>query len=73
MVQVGAFRSLTNAQSLVAQLKKKGYAATIVRNASAPTAPHNVRVGPYADRAEADRAAAVLAKEQGVSKPSVTR
>jgi DedD protein len=73
MVQVGAFRSRENAESLVAQLKKKGYPATIVRSSAAPTAPHHVRVGPYADRPEAERAAAVLAKEQGVSKPSVTR
>jgi DedD protein len=73
MVQVGAFRSRENAESLVAQLKRKGHAATIVRNAAVPNAPHIVRVGPFADRAEADRAAAVLAKEQGVGKPSVTR
>ena len=73
MVQVGAFRSRENAESLLAQLKKKGHPATIVRSTAAPSAPFHVRVGPYADRAEADRAAAVLAKEQGVSKPSVTR
>ena len=73
MVQVGAFRSRENAESLLAQLKKKGHPATIVRSAAAPSAPFQVRVGPYADKAEADRAAAVLAKEQGVVRPSVTR
>ena len=73
MVQVGAFRSRENAESLVAQLKKKGHAAAIIRNSSVPTAPHLVRVGPYGDRAEADKAAAVLAREQGVVRPSVIR
>jgi cell division septation protein DedD len=73
MVQVGAFRSRENADSLVAQLKKKGHAATIVTSAAVPNAPHIVRVGPFAERADADRAAAVLAKEQGVGRPSVIR
>jgi cell division septation protein DedD len=54
-------------------LKKKGHAAAIVTNPAVPNAPHLVRVGPFADRAEADRAASVLAKEQGVGKPSVIR
>ena len=73
MVQVGAFRSRENAESLLAQLKKKGHPATIVRSTAARRAACDVRVGAYADRAGADRAAAVLAQEQGVSKPSVTR
>jgi cell division septation protein DedD len=73
MVQVGAFRSRENAESLVAQLKKRGHPATIVRSAAAPSAPFQVRVGPYGDKPEADRAAAVLAKEQGVVRPSVIR
>lgn len=73
MVQVGAFGSRENAESLVAQLKRKGHAASIVRNTAVPNAPHHVRVGPFADKAEADKAAAVLGKEQGVGKPSVIR
>jgi cell division septation protein DedD len=72
MVQVGAFKSRENAESLVAQLKRRGHAAVIIRS-TAPNAPHLVRVGPFADRAAADKAAAALAREQGVGKPSVTR
>jgi DedD protein len=73
MVQVGAFQSRGNAENLVAQLKRRGHAATIIRNPAAPNAPHNVRVGPFADKAAADKAAAVLAREQGVGTPSVIR
>jgi len=66
-VQVGAFGSLDNAEALVSRLRSDGYEAFLTTIGSL----HRVRVGPYADRAEADRVADRL-REEGNS-PSVTR
>jgi DedD protein len=68
VVQVGAFGSRENANSLVAHLKSRGYAAFL---ASAGNS-HRVRVGPFPNRAEADRVAGRLEREEGM-KPLVTR
>lgn len=71
MLQVGAFNDAATAQSLVTRLKAKGYAAFVF---TAPSGPlrNKVRVGPLADRAEADRVSARLKKEEGFS-PFITR
>jgi DedD protein len=69
-VQVGAFRSLENAERQVQQLKTKGFAASVAPGT--PGSLYRVRVGPFAQRAEADRTAARLSSEEGL-KPSVTR
>jgi cell division septation protein DedD len=57
-VQVNAFRSRDNANKQVAQLKTQGLPAFIVEGA--PNALFAVRVGPYPQRADAERAAAKL-------------
>jgi DedD protein len=67
--QIGAFRSRENADKQAAALKAKGYPATV----SAPIGGlFRVRVGPYTDRAEADRVAAKLKQQEGFT-PSVSR
>jgi cell division septation protein DedD len=71
MLQVGAFGDKSTAQNLATKLKAKGYAAFVF---TAPTGPlqFKVRVGPMADRAEADKIAARLRKEEGFQ-PFITR
>jgi cell division septation protein DedD len=55
-VQVMALRSLAAAQDAVTRLSAKGFPATVVPpEVGAPSALFRVRVGPYADRAEAQR------------------
>ncbi len=71
MLQVGAFNDPATAQSLAAKLKGKGYAA-FVFTATAGPLPHKVRVGPLADKVEADKVTARLKKEEGFS-PFITR
>ena len=60
-VQVGAFNSKNNAEALVSKLKSKGYAAFLF-NASPPSLPYHVRVGPFAQRADAVKAMTDLQK-----------
>jgi cell division protein FtsN len=67
MLQIGAFKSKENADAQVRQLISKGYSAVVVTGGSL----FRVRVGPYAERADADKAAAKL-KSEGISS-SVTR
>ncbi|MEO8480955.1 MAG: SPOR domain-containing protein [Acidobacteriota bacterium] len=68
-VQINAFRSRENADKQVAALKTKGYPAFV---APAQTGGlFRVRVGPYPERAEADRTAGKL-KQEGFT-PSVIR
>jgi cell division septation protein DedD len=55
-VQVGAYGSRENATRVVSQLTGKGFKAFIAPSGSL----HRVRVGPYATRADADRALADL-------------
>jgi cell division septation protein DedD len=71
MLQVGAFGDKSTAQTLATKLKAKGYAAFVF---TAPTGPlqFKVRVGPMADRAEADKIADRLRKEEGFQ-PFITR
>jgi cell division septation protein DedD len=68
-LQVNAFRSRENADKEVAQLKAKGYPAFVVPGQAGGL--FRVRVGPYAQRADADRVAARM-RQEGL-KPSVTR
>jgi len=69
-VQAGAFKSSQNAETQVTQLKAKGYPGVVV--AGRAGGYHRVKVGPYAQKAEADRVAARLRKEEGMN-PSVSR
>jgi DedD protein len=70
-LQVGAFNDKNTAEKLVTRLKTKGYAAYVF---TAPGVPYGykVRVGPLADKAEADKVSARLKKEEGFS-PFITR
>ena len=55
-VQVMALRSMAAAQEVVTRLSGKGFPASVVPpEVDAPSALFRVRVGPYADRAEAQR------------------
>ena len=55
-VQVMALRSRAAAEEVVTRLSGKGFPATVVLpEADAPSALFRVRVGPYEDRAEAQR------------------
>ncbi len=55
VVQVTALRSVDEARTVAAGLVAKGYPAVVVDPAlGAPAAVYRVRVGPYADRGEAD-------------------
>ena len=71
VLQVGAFNDAATAQNLAIRLKAKGYAA-FVFTATAGPLPHKVRVGPLADKAEADKVSARLKKAEGFS-PFITR
>ena len=71
MLQVGAFNDAATAQTLATKLKAKGYAAFVFTATSGPL-PHKVRVGPLADKSEADKVSARLKKAEGFS-PFITR
>ena len=68
-VQVNAFLSRENAEKQVASLKDKGYPAFLMP--APPGGFFNVRVGPYPQRADADRMRTKL-RQEGFN-PSVTR
>lgn len=70
-VQVGAYRSRGNADRQVRELATKGYTALVVAPDSAGSL-YRVRVGPFAERAEATRVEARLRSEEGLT-PSLTR
>jgi DedD protein len=67
-VQVDSFRSKENADRQTATLKGKGYAAMI----SPAAGLYRVRVGPFADRADAEKVRQKLQREEGL-KPSIQR
>lgn len=62
-IQVGAFKDKDTAESVVARLKKKGFAAFVVAPEGADNL-FNVRVGSYAARADAERAQTKLRDEE---------
>ena len=64
-VQVGALRSEQSAQEIAKQLRAKNYPATVIfPDSDAPIPWYRVRVGPYPDRAEADRVRQRLETEE---------
>lgn len=71
ILQVAAVNDKDTAEKLVARLKGKGYAAFVFAATGVPF-PYKVRVGPLADKAEADKVSARLKKEEGFS-PFITR
>jgi cell division septation protein DedD len=66
-LQLGAFGTKGAADALIRELKGKGYTASAVNSATLV----KVRMGPYADRADADKMASRLMKDG--YKPLVTR
>ena len=66
-VQLGAFSTKGAADAFIRELKGKGYTASAVNTATL----FKVRMGPYADRADADKMAGRLTKDG--YKPLVTR
>jgi cell division septation protein DedD len=63
-IQVGAFAESEAAESLVTTLRDRGYAAYVTPGARSGAARWRVRVGPLADRDEAERIAARLKREE---------
>lgn len=66
-VQVGTFSNLQNAQRLRDQLKGLGHAVHTQSITIGGKKFMRLRVGPFADRAKADRAQAQIRKETGVA------
>ena len=71
VLQVHALRDAKVANGIVQRLSKKGYPAFLVAS-GAPTSMYRVFVGRYKDRAEAERVAERLQKEEQF-KPWITR
>ena len=72
-VQVAALRGRDDAQAISDQLSSKGYPAYVLEPApDAPAAVYRVRVGHYADRAEAEEVRRRLEQEEQF-KPWITR
>ena len=67
-VQVGAYRSRAGADRVVSELGAKGHKAFV----SPQDGLNRVRVGPFADKAQADAAAAAL-ERLGHSRPAVLK
>jgi cell division septation protein DedD len=65
MVQAGSYGSSANAEKVVAVLKQHGIHASLSHFSKAGHTYYRVRVGPYAERADADKAAAAVAKADG--------
>ena len=73
VVQVAALRDRDAALAIVKRLTDKGYPAFLLDPAPGAPAPvHRVRVGRYADRAEAERVSRRLEREEQF-KPLITR
>ncbi len=62
-VQLGAFSSREKAEQLVANLRKRRYAAFLLEYRASGQVLYRVRVGPEQDRARAEEIAARLAKD----------
>jgi DedD protein len=67
-VTVDSFRSRENADRQAARLKAKNYTAAVTTSAGL----YRVRVGPFAQRADAERIRQRLQREEGL-KPSISR
>lgn len=62
-VQLGAFSNRAKAEQLVADLRKRRYAAFLLEYRASGQVLYRVRVGPEQDRARAEEIAARLAKD----------
>jgi DedD protein len=62
-VQLGAFSNRAKAEQLVAELRKRRYAAFVLEYRASGQVLYRVRVGPEQDRARAEEIAARLAKD----------
>lgn len=62
-VQLGAFSNRAKADQLVAELRKRGYAAFVLEYRASGQVLYRVRVGPEQDRARAREIASRLAKD----------
>lgn len=62
-VQLGAFSNRAKAEQLVAELRKRGYAAFVLEYRATGQVLYRVRVGPEQDRERAAEIAARLAKD----------
>ncbi|HUX73638.1 MAG TPA: SPOR domain-containing protein [Steroidobacteraceae bacterium] len=62
-VQLGSFSSKANAQKLSRKWRARGYAVFILSSGRGSKSLQHVRVGPYANRAAAQGAAATLKRE----------
>jgi cell division septation protein DedD len=69
-VQAGSYGSAANANKAAALLKQHGFHASVSHFSKAGHTYYRVRVGAYADRGDADKAAAAVAKAIG-GKPEV--
>jgi DedD protein len=70
-LQVAAFGDQATAGNLATRLKAKGYAAYVFDGQSGPSR-FKVRVGPLADKSEADKVSARIKRDEGLS-PFITR
>ncbi|HEX7184907.1 MAG TPA: SPOR domain-containing protein [Thermoanaerobaculia bacterium] len=67
-VQVGAFRSKENSEAVIRELESRGYQPYVVERTTATRRVlHTVRIGRYADRREALRAAAEFRNREKMS------
>ena len=62
-VQIGSYSDSSNAQSVLSELRKKGYRAEVDQVTVAGKSYHRVRVGPYKDRDAASTAQKKLAAD----------
>lgn len=65
VVQAGSYRSERNALAVEHKLAKRGYRAFISRYHTGGRTYFRVRVGPYADRASAERVVAEISRAYG--------
>lgn len=67
-LQVGAFRNTENSDKVLRDLESRGYQPYVVpQRGSRSRVLHIVRVGRYADRGEAQKAAAALRQKDGIA------
>ena len=72
-MQVAALRAADAAEEFAGRLLAKGFPAYVVEPApEGPVAMYRVRVGPYADRGEAERVRRRLEQEEQLA-PWITR
>ena len=65
LVQAGSYGSEANATKVAHTLEQHGYHASVSRFSKGGQTYFRVRVGPYADRASADKAAPAVARAYG--------